>query len=94
MNGSTVVARPKYRLHITFHARQRMRERLGVHPSKIERVAKKAWNCHHWDSWRYKRLEYQRQFRRDGEHYRYRQMLGKIWVFEIEGEWIKLLTIY
>ena len=82
-------------IEVTFHARERMQLRLGVKPHKINRVALKAWQCLHWDKWTYEKLEYQRQFRSDGQYLRYRQAYGKIWVFRIvTPKRVRLLTIY
>lgn len=82
-------------VEVTLHARERMQLRLGVKPHKIQKVAFKAWHCEHWDQWKYKKLDYQRQFYKDGQFIRYRQAYGKIWVFRIiKPNHVRLLTIY
>ncbi len=85
----------RIKIQITFHAEERLLTRLGVKKHKMYRVAWKALHCRHWDQWRYKKLEYQLQFREDAQFVFYRQMLGKIWVWrKIAEHTYRLITIY
>jgi len=80
---------------LTTHAKTRLKERLQAKPHKHLKIAKKAWYSKPPDRHEIvKKLEYQKQFRRDGQILHYRQLMGYIFVFVVENKIKKLITLY